>query len=144
QFEALYPEGMCPGWSVVVKGETSSSTSMFEINFLSYPGDQIAFHFNPRFASSRIVCNSFLANHWGREEVNSTFPFEAKEPFQVALHHTTDVEIYSDHDYFHIFIDEHKILQYKHRQKQLSSITKLQILNDITISSVEITKRGLY
>lgn len=28
QFEALYPEGMCPGWSVVVKGETSSSTSM--------------------------------------------------------------------------------------------------------------------
>eukprot|EP00075_Anas_platyrhynchos_P036018 XP_027325271.1 LOW QUALITY PROTEIN: grifin [Anas platyrhynchos] len=136
QFEALYPEGMCPGWSVVVKGETSSSTSMFEINFLSYPGDQIAFHFNPRFASSRIVCNSFLANHWGREEVNSTFPFEAKEPFQV--------EIYSDHDYFHIFIDEHKILQYKHRQKQLSSITKLQILNDITISSVEITKRGLY
>lgn len=54
------------------------------------------------------------------------------------------VEIYSDHDYFHIFIDEHKILQYKHRQKQLSSITKLQILNDITISSVEITKRGLY
>lgn len=54
------------------------------------------------------------------------------------------VEIYSDHDYFHIFIDEHKILQYKHRQKQLSSITKLQILNDITISSVEITKQGLY
>jgi len=28
QFEALYPEGMCPGWSVVVKGKTSSSTSM--------------------------------------------------------------------------------------------------------------------
>lgn len=54
------------------------------------------------------------------------------------------VEIYSDQDYFHIFIDENKILQYKHRQKQLSSITKLQILNDIEISSVEITKRGLY
>uniref|UniRef100_A0A803YF55 Galectin n=1 Tax=Meleagris gallopavo TaxID=9103 RepID=A0A803YF55_MELGA len=108
----------------------------FEINFLSHPGDQIAFHFNPRFASSRIVCNSFLANHWGKEEVNKTFPFEAKEPFQV--------EIYSDQEYFHIFIDENKILQYKHRQKQLSSITKLQILNDIDISSVEITKRGLY
>lgn len=54
------------------------------------------------------------------------------------------VEIYSDQDYFHIFIDENKILQYKHRQKQLSSITKLQILNDIAISSVEIIKRGLY
>lgn len=54
------------------------------------------------------------------------------------------VEIYSDQDYFHIFIDENKILQYKHRQKRLSSITKLQILNDIAISSVEITKRGFY
>ncbi|KAM6407814.1 grifin [Rhynochetos jubatus] len=136
QFEALYPEGMCPGWSVVVKGETTSRTGMFEINLLCDPGDQIALHFNPRFSSSRIVCNSFLANHWGKEEVNNTFPFEAKEQFQV--------EIYSDQDYFHIFIDENKILQYKHRQKQLSSITKLQILNDIAISSVEITKRGLY
>ncbi|KFW00707.1 Grifin, partial [Eurypyga helias] len=147
QFEALYPEGMCPGWSVVVEGETYSrkgrackdtfrlQLSQFEINLLCDPGDQIALHFNPSFSSSRIVCNSFLANHWGKEEVNNTFPFEAKEQFQV--------EIYSDQDYFHIFIDENKILQYKHRQKQLSSITKLQILNDIAISSVEITKRGL-
>ncbi|KAK2543602.1 Grifin [Columba livia] len=136
QFEALYPEGMCPGWSIVVKGETSSSTSMFEINLLCDPGDQIALHFNPHFSSSRIICNSFLTNCWGKEEIINTFPFEAMEPFQV--------EIYSDQDYFHIFINENKILQYKHRQKQLSSITKLQILNDIAISSVEITKRDLY
>lgn len=54
------------------------------------------------------------------------------------------VEIYSDQDYFHIFINENKVLQYKHRQKNLSSITKLQILNDIDIFSVEITQRGLY
>uniref|UniRef100_A0A8C3DGB2 Galectin-related inter-fiber protein n=2 Tax=Corvus moneduloides TaxID=1196302 RepID=A0A8C3DGB2_CORMO len=135
RFEALHPEGICPGWSIVVQGETSSSSSMFEINLLSDPGDQIALHFNPRFSSSRIVCNSFLNSHWGQEEVNNTFPFKAKEPFQV--------EIYSDQDYFHIFINENKVLQYKHRQKNLSSITKLQILNDIDISSVEITKRGL-
>lgn len=59
----------------------------FEINLLCDPGDQIALHFNPRFSSSRIICNSFLANHWGKEEVNNTFPFEAKEPFQVTLCH---------------------------------------------------------
>lgn len=28
QFEALHPEGISPGWSIVVKGETSSSSSM--------------------------------------------------------------------------------------------------------------------
>lgn len=60
----------------------------FEINLLCDPGDQIALHFNPRFSSSRIVCNSFLANHWGKEEVNNTFPLEAKEPFQVTLCHS--------------------------------------------------------
>ncbi|NXC14388.1 GRIFN protein, partial [Corythaeola cristata] len=135
QFEALYPEGMCPGWSIVVKGETSSTTSMFEINLLCDPGDQIALHFNPRFSSSRIVCNSFLANHWGKEEVNNTFPFEAKEPFQVTLRHPTDLLGWDRSDPANI--------GYKHRQKQLSSITKLQILNDIAISSVEIIKRGL-
>ncbi|NWW77815.1 GRIFN protein, partial [Climacteris rufus] len=135
QFEALHPEGICPGWSIVVKGETSSSSSTFEINLLCDPGDQIALHFNPHFCSSRIVCNSFLNSHWGQEEVNKTFPFEAKEPFQV--------EIYSDQDYFHIFINQHKVLQYKHWQKNLSSVTKLQILNDVDISSVEIIKQGL-
>ncbi|XP_057891787.1 grifin [Melospiza georgiana] len=135
-FEALHPEGICPGWSIVVKGETCSSSGMFEINLLCDPGDQIALHFNPRLSSSRIVCNSFLNSHWGQEEVDSTFPFKAKEPFQV--------EIYSDQDHFHVFINENKVLQYKHRQKNLSSITKLQILDDIDISSVEITKRALY
>ncbi|XP_009698770.1 PREDICTED: grifin-like [Cariama cristata] len=136
RFEAMYPEGMCPGWKRPLSVTSFSHCLRFEINLLCDPGDQIALHFNPRFSSSKIVCNSFLASHWGKEEVNNTFPFEAKEPFQV--------EIYSDRDYFHIFIDENKILQYKHRQKQLSSITKLQILNDIAISSVEITKRDLY
>uniref|UniRef100_A0A8C3I6W6 Galectin n=1 Tax=Chrysemys picta bellii TaxID=8478 RepID=A0A8C3I6W6_CHRPI len=135
-FEASYPEGLCPGWSVIVKGEASSNANMFEINFLCNAGDQIAFHFNPRFSDSKIVCNSFLSNRWGPEEVTDTFPLKAKEPFQI--------EIYSDSDYFHVSIDENKILQYKHRQKQLSAITKLQVVNDVRISSMEITKRGLY
>lgn len=61
----------------------------FEINLLCEPGDQIALHFNPRFSSSRIICNSFLASCWGKEEVINTFPFEAMEPFQVTLCHPT-------------------------------------------------------
>ncbi|KAF4793649.1 Grifin [Turdus rufiventris] len=117
-------------------GISSFQARLFEINLLCEPGDQIALHFNPRFSSSRIVCNSFLNSVWGQEEVNNTFPFKAKEPFQV--------EIYSDQDYFHVFINENKVLQYKHRQKNLSSITKLQILDDVDISSVEITKRVVF
>uniref|UniRef100_A0ACB8FLN6 Uncharacterized protein n=1 Tax=Sphaerodactylus townsendi TaxID=933632 RepID=A0ACB8FLN6_9SAUR len=135
-FEATNPDGLCPGWSVRVRGETGSRTNAFQINFLCGRGEQIAFHFNPRFKDSVIVCNSFLDNRWGQEVLIDTFPLVAKEPFQI--------EIYSDHDYFHIFVDERKVLQYEHRQKQLSAISKVQILDDVQISSVEVTRRGLY
>ncbi|XP_053327388.1 grifin [Spea bombifrons] len=136
KFEALCPQGICPGWSLIVKGETSSSENDFEINFISETGDQIAFHFNPRFPEGTIVCNSFLSSQWGQEERTDTFPMEAKEPFLV--------EIYSDHDYFQVFVDDNKIMQYRHRTKQLSGITKVQILNDINISSIELTRREVY
>ncbi|XP_068100576.1 grifin [Hyperolius riggenbachi] len=136
RFEASYPQGICPGWSVIVKGETSSTENDFEINFLTDSGDQIAFHFNPRFSESTIICNSFLSSHWGQEEKIDTFPFEANEPFQV--------EIYSDREHFQVFIDDNKIIQFRHRMKHFSNITKLQILNDINISAVEITRREMY
>nr|XP_056722561.1 grifin [Euleptes europaea] len=136
KFEASYPDGLCPGWGVRVKGETGSRTNAFQINFLCDRGEQIAFHFNPRFTDSVIVCNSFLDNQWGQEVLADTFPLEAKVPFQV--------EIYSDQDHFHVFVNEGKVLQYEHRQKQLSAISKVQILDDIQISSVEVTRRGLY
>lgn len=65
-----------------------SSTPRFEINFLCEEDDRIAFHFNPRFTESDIVCNSFMANHWGQEETCCNFPFGAEEPFQVTQHVT--------------------------------------------------------
>ncbi|XP_072273879.1 grifin [Pyxicephalus adspersus] len=136
RFEASCPQGLCPGWSVIVKGETSSSENDFEINFLTDSGDQIAFHFNARFSEGTIVCNSFLSSHWGQEERTGTFPLEANEPFQI--------EIFSDKEHFQVFIDDRKIIHYHHRVKHFSSITKLQILNDVNISSVEISKREMY
>ncbi|KAM4698047.1 grifin [Rhinophrynus dorsalis] len=136
KFEASCPQGICPGWSLVVKGETSSRENDFEINFLGDSGDQIAFHFNPRFSENSIICNSFLSRGWGQEERTDTFPLEPKEPFQI--------EIYSDLEHFQVFVDDHKIIQYRHRMKHFTAISKVQILNDINILSVEITKRELY
>ncbi|XP_060116819.1 grifin [Heteronotia binoei] len=136
RFEASFPDGLCPGWNMRVKGETSSQANEFQINFLCGADEQIAFHFNPRFKDSVIVCNSFLDNQWGQEVMADTFPLEAKHPFQI--------EISSDQDYFHAFVNDSKVLQYEHRQKQLSDISRMQILNDIHISSVEFTRRGLY
>uniref|UniRef100_H3AYC3 Galectin n=1 Tax=Latimeria chalumnae TaxID=7897 RepID=H3AYC3_LATCH len=136
QFEALCPEGLCPGWSVIVKGEPTSSANKFEINFLCDRDDRVAFHFNPRFAESDIVCNSFVSSRWGQEERTTIFPFEAEEPFQV--------EIYSDDENFNVFIDENKIVQYKHRIGDLKTITKVQVINDINIASVEVARKNFY
>ncbi|NXN94600.1 GRIFN protein, partial [Rhinopomastus cyanomelas] len=135
-----YPEGLCPGWSIVVKGTSLQQLSITSfslcLNLLCDPGDQIVLHFNPRFSSFRIVHNSFLANHCRKEEVNNTFPFEAKELFQVTWCHPMGL-------LEAIFTDEYKILQYKHCQRQPSTITTLQILNDITVSSVQLTRQPL-
>ncbi|XP_056390703.1 grifin [Hyla sarda] len=136
QFEASCPQGLCPGWSLILKGETSSTADAFEINFLSDSGDQIAFHFNPRFSEGSIICNSFLSSQWGKEERTDTFPMEANDPFQI--------EIYSDRENFQVFVDDNKIILYRHRTKHLAAITKVQILNDINISSVEISRREMY
>lgn len=54
------------------------------------------------------------------------------------------IEIDSDEDYFHVHIDDTKIMQYKHRLKELKTISKVQVMNDIDIFSVEITKKYFY
>ncbi|XP_062846466.1 grifin [Trichomycterus rosablanca] len=136
RFEASCPDGLCPGWSVILTGESPSAADKFEINFLCDLDDRIAFHFNPRFTESDIVCNSYLANNWGKEERSTNFPIGKDEPFKI--------EIYSDSENFHIYVDEIKIMQYKHRIEDLKAIKKVQVINDVDISSVEISKKHFY
>ncbi|XP_055046806.2 grifin isoform X2 [Misgurnus anguillicaudatus] len=136
RFEAFCPDGLCPGWSFLLKGETPAEANKFEINFLCDRDDRIAFHFKPCFTESDIICNYFMANNWGKEERCSNFPFGLKEPFQI--------EIYSDNEYFYVYVDDTKIMQYKHRVEDLKNITKVQVVNDVNISSLEITKKHYY
>ncbi|XP_028914225.2 grifin [Ornithorhynchus anatinus] len=135
QFEASCAGGLVPGWSLIIRGHSNSKDDEFEINFLSETGD-IAFHFKPCFSNTTLVCNSFQANRWGHEEVSDVFPLELKEPFEI--------EVFSDHECFHVYVHENKILEYEHRQKPLSAITKVQVLNDTRFSSVELSKKSLY
>ncbi|XP_027730458.1 grifin [Vombatus ursinus] len=135
QFEAFCSGGLVPGWSLIVQGQSNSKDDEFEINFLSESGE-IAFHFKPRFSNGTLVCNSFQGSRWGEEEVYSVFPLELKEPFEI--------EIFSDSEYFHVFIQESKVAQYEHRHKPLASITKVQVLNDLRFPLVELSKKRLY
>lgn len=80
-----------------------SDSPRFEINFLCDQDDRIAFHFNPRFTESDIVCNSFLANQWGQEERCTNFPFGTDEHFQVKENVTITI-------YHVLYIHTYKVL----------------------------------
>ncbi|MGH0129291.1 UNVERIFIED_CONTAM: hypothetical protein FKN15_038674 [Acipenser sinensis] len=120
----------------IMKKGTAYNMEGFGINFLCDRNDQVAFHFNPRFPESDIICNSFVSNRWGQEERCNNIPFGPEEPFMI--------EIYSDNENFHVLIDQSKIMQYKHRIDDLKTITRVQVTDDINISSVEVTKKHFY
>ncbi|XP_035145349.1 grifin isoform X2 [Callithrix jacchus] len=134
QFEAFCAGGLAPGWSLLVQGQADSGEDRFEINFLLETGD-IAFHVKPRFSSATIVGNAFQGGCWGPEEVSSIFPLALGEPFEM--------EVSSDSEHFHVYAQEHKILQFPHRQRPLGAITRVRVLSDHHLAQVELAKRGL-
>uniref|UniRef100_A0A2K6UCN3 Galectin n=2 Tax=Saimiri boliviensis TaxID=27679 RepID=A0A2K6UCN3_SAIBB len=134
QFEAFCAGGLAPGWSLLVQGKADGGEDRFEINFLSETGD-IAFHVKPRFSSATVVGNAFQGGRWGPEEVSSIFPLTLGEPFEM--------EVSSDAEHFHVYAQEHKVLQFPHRQRPLGAITRVRVLSDHHLAQVELAKRGL-
>ncbi|XP_045398092.1 grifin [Lemur catta] len=134
QFEAFCAGGLAPGWSLLVQGQSDSGEDKFEIDFLSEAGD-IAFHIKPRFSSATMVGNACQGGRWGEEEVSSIFPLALGEPFEM--------EVSSDAEHFHVYAQEHKVLQFPHRQRPLATITRVRVLSDRHLAQVELAKRGL-
>ncbi|XP_075850959.1 grifin [Microcebus murinus] len=134
QFEAFCAGGLAPGWSLLVQGQSDSGDDKFEIDFLSEAGD-IAFHIKPRFSSATMVGNACQGGRWGEEEVSSIFPLSLGEPFEM--------EVSSDSEHFHVYAQEHKVLQFPHRQRPLAAITRVRVLSDRNLAQVELAKRGL-
>ncbi|KAL1765238.1 grifin isoform X1 [Sigmodon hispidus] len=133
-FEAFCAEGLAPGWSLTVQGHADAGTDKFEINFITDTGD-IAFHIKPRFSNATVVGNAFQGGCWGQEEVSSVFPLTLGEPFEM--------EVNADTENFHIYAQEHKVLQFPHRHRPLSTITRVRVLSDHPLAQVELAKRSL-
>ncbi|ETE73936.1 MAPK-interacting and spindle-stabilizing protein-like protein, partial [Ophiophagus hannah] len=100
--------------------------------FKCHAGDDIAFHFNPRFNENNmkvIVCNSKIQNVWGTEDRTAPrFPFEAGKSFKI--------QILCEADHLKVAVDDAHLMQYKHRIKELNQITKLSVSGDVTLASV--------
>ncbi|XP_026645515.1 grifin [Microtus ochrogaster] len=134
QFEAFCAGGLAPGWSLTVQGHADAGEDKFEINFLTDAGD-IAFHVKPRFSSATVVGNAFQGGRWGQEEVSSVFPLTLGDPFEM--------EVSADAEHFHIYAQEHKVLQFPHRHRPLAAITRVRVLSDHPLAQVELAKRSL-
>jgi hypothetical protein len=82
------------GSRIFVRGFIAPGAKRFELNLLQgyNDGDDIAFHFNPRFDSRQIVKNHRRNGQWGQEE-NQPFPSHmplipgAPVDLQIACHH---------------------------------------------------------
>ncbi|XP_065539954.1 galectin-3 isoform X2 [Lathamus discolor] len=129
-FELFLQAGLSPRMLITITGSVNPSPSRFSLDFKK--GNDIAFHFNPRFNEDHrkvIVCNSMFHNHWGKEERTAPrFPFEAGKPFKL--------QILCEADHFKVAVNDAHLLQYSFREKRLNEITKLCIAGDITLTSV--------
>lgn len=57
------------------------------VNFQTgYSGNDIAFHFNPRFdEGGYVVCNTKQNGQWGPEERKMQMPFQKGMPFELSF-----------------------------------------------------------
>ncbi|XP_064008721.1 galectin-3 [Pogoniulus pusillus] len=129
-FEMPLQAGLIPRMLLTITGTVSPNPNRFSVDFKR--GNDIAFHFNPRFKEDRrkvIVCNSLFQGNWGQEERTAPrFPFEAGKPFKL--------QILCEVDHFKVAVDDAHLLQYNFREKRLNEVTKLCIAGDVTLTSV--------
>ncbi|NXL88623.1 LEG2 protein, partial [Alectura lathami] len=97
------------GGIMKIKGKISDDANNFAIN-LGSKCSELAFHFNPRFNESVIVCNSMCSDSWQQEHRDHHFPFHKGssvkliieflgEKFQVKLPDDHEVEFPNRHGY---------------------------------------------
>ncbi|KAK7806519.1 hypothetical protein U0070_017511 [Myodes glareolus] len=53
------------------------------------------------------------------------------------------MEVSADAEHFHIYAQEHKVLQFPHRHRPLATITRVRVLSDHPLAQVELAKRSL-
>ncbi|KAF6351544.1 galectin 3 [Rhinolophus ferrumequinum] len=117
-----------PRMLITIMGTINPKANRLVLDFKR--GDDIAFHFNPRFNEDNkrvIVCNSKLSNNWGREERQMTFPFESGKPFKI--------QVLVESDHFKVAVNDAHLLQYNHRMKNLKEINAMAISGDISLTS---------
>ncbi|XP_038074670.1 galectin-9-like isoform X2 [Patiria miniata] len=127
------PSGLQYGNMITMKLTVSPAPNRFAINLNgAYYGpqqDDIAFHFNPRFAERTIVRNSKRNGKWGGEERGGAFPF--------APSGTHEVTILCMRKCLRVQVDGHHVIDYNHRHGP-QGVKSMNVDGDVTIHAINI------
>ncbi|XP_023382999.1 galectin-3 [Pteropus medius] len=127
-YDLAFPGGVMPRMLITILGTVKPNANKITLDFKR--GNDIAFHFNPRFNENNrrvIVCNSKMNNNWGPEERQMVFPFESGKPFKI--------QVLVEDDHFKVAVNDAHLLQYNHRMKNLKEISAVGIAGDVTLIS---------
>ncbi|XP_011731517.2 galectin-9B isoform X3 [Macaca nemestrina] len=109
-FSGTIQGGLQDGLQITVNGTVlSSSGSRFAVDFQTgFSGNDIAFHFNPRFEDGGyVVCNTRQKRRWGPEERKMHMPLQKGMPFDLCfLVQSSD---------FKVMVNGSLFVQYFHR-----------------------------
>ncbi|KAM9211128.1 galectin-9-like [Dugong dugon] len=109
-FHGAIPGGLHDGLQIIIKGTVLYySGNRFAVNFQTgCSGNDIAFHFNPRFEEGGyVVCNTKQNGSWGSEERKMQMPFQMGKYFEIFV-------LVQSWD-FKVAVNGSHFLQYSHR-----------------------------
>ncbi|XP_031209191.1 galectin-9 isoform X1 [Mastomys coucha] len=108
-FTGVIQGGLQEGLQVTLQGTVQSFANRIIVNFQSgFSGNDIAFHFNPRFEEGGyVVCNTKQNGQWGPEERKMQMPFQKGMPFELCF-----LVQRSD---FKVMVNKSFFVQYQHR-----------------------------
>jgi len=120
------------GSRIFIRGHIHPNAHRFELNFLQgyNDGDDVAFHFNPRFDSRTIVKNHRRHGQWGSEENQ---PFPSYMPLMPGV--PIDLQITCQTDRYTVYMNNHLIAEFRHKIPP-GFVQAIQYKGDITVTSV--------
>ncbi|KAL7852457.1 hypothetical protein SRHO_G00182420 [Serrasalmus rhombeus] len=121
--------GLRAGLILFFQGVVPSDAKRFEINLKTGPmdGDDVAFHFNPRFCETRsVVCDSFRNGQWENPVETPEGPFSEGGAFDICM--AINPEGYK------VIVNGHRFCVFSHRIP-LEKVSVLNIGGDVFMNT---------